>query len=232
MSDGALSTKEQVLAGFVGLLVVAAVVVELFFPESPTAELVRVIDSNYAAAALRLTVPIAFAALGGIFAERSGVINIGIEGLLIIAAFTGIATTDALVNGGTGGTVALWAGFVAAVLMSVLFSLIFAAICIDFKADQIIAGLAIWLIALGLAPFASNVIWGSVNSPSVGTFDTWAIPLLSDIPWIGSVLFDATPTVYMLLVSVPFAWYVLNRTSFGRWVRASGENPAPERSAV
>ncbi|WP_276300738.1 ABC transporter permease [Halorussus lipolyticus] len=213
MSYAEPSRKRRWLAG-VGVLVVAALsAVELFFPASPVAEIVNIIDANYIRSVLRLTVPIAFAALGGIFAEKSGVINIGLEGLLIISAFTSIAVAG-VISGGTPTQFQLWIGFAVAVLASVLFALLFAVICIEFKADQIIAGLAVWLIALGLAPFASKVIWGQVNSPPVATLNNFDL-----------LVVEANPPVVMMLVSVPAAWYALNRTSFGRWIEASGENP-------
>jgi ABC-type uncharacterized transport system permease subunit len=188
---------------------------------APLVELSGAIDDQFVAASLRAAVPIAFAALGGIFAEKSGVINIGLEGLLIISAFTSVAVADA-VGGGQG---ALWAGFLAGVLASVALTGVFAVVTIRYRADQVIAGLAVWLVALGLAPFGARVIWGRINSPGVRTLDSWTVPVLSEVPVVGSVLFDASPTVYMLLAAVPLTWYVLNRTAFGRHVRASGENP-------
>lgn len=213
----------RLLAIGVGALVAIAVGYGLLFPETLAGDLLRLAtDESTLGAALRLAVPIACAALGGIFAEKSGVINIGLEGLLIIAAFTGVFVADAL--SGLGGS-ALWVGFLAGVLASTLLSLLFAVVCIEFRADQIIAGLAVWLIALGLAPFAASVIYGSPNTESVGTFGTWTVPVLSELPLVGPVLFDAGPTVYVMLVAVLASWYALNRTTFGRHVRASGENP-------
>jgi simple sugar transport system permease protein len=104
---------------------------------------------------------------------------------------------------------------------------LFAVVVIEFRADQIIAGLAVWLIALGLAPFASQVIYGRPNSPSVTTPGTVTVPVLSELSALGPfrALFDASPTVYLMFLAVGVSWYVLNRTRFGRWVRASGENP-------
>ncbi|MFC4549474.1 MULTISPECIES: ABC transporter permease [Halorussus] len=224
MSYADYSRKRRILTGITLLVVAALAAVEAFFPASPVAEIVRIVDTSYVSSVLRLTVPIAFAALGGIFAEKSGVINIGLEGLLIISAFTSVAVA-ATIGGGDPTQLQLWLGFGVAVLASVLFALLFAVVCIEFKADQIIAGLAVWLIALGLAPFASKVIWGQVNSPPVSTLNNWTIPLLSEIPVVGSVLFDANPPVYMLLASVVASWYVLNRTAYGRWIESSGENP-------
>jgi simple sugar transport system permease protein len=214
------SRKRRWLAGTVALVAVALAALEFFFPASPVDEIVRIIDANYVNAVLRLTVPIAFAALGGIFAEKTGVINIGLEGLLIISAFTSIGVAGTI-SGGSPTQFQLWIGFWAAVLASVLFALLFAVICIEFKADQIIAGLAVWLIALGLAPFASKVIWGQVNSPPVATLNDWAL----GIPFTDVAVFEASPPVIMMLVAVPLAWYALNHTAFGRWMEASGENP-------
>jgi len=212
----ALSGRTLVALATVALLAllgVAAVVA----PESSVGQLFDVIVSRSTlSATLRLSVPIVFAAVGGIFAEKSGVINIGLEGLLIISAFTAIYGADV--------TGSLLAGLLIGVLASTMLAAVFAVVCIEFRADQIIAGLAIWLIALGLAPFASQVVYGSPNTDSVGTLGTWTIPVLADIPLLGA-LFDAAPPVYMMFVAVVGGWYVLNRTSFGRWVRAAGENP-------
>ncbi|WP_137288757.1 ABC transporter permease [Natronorubrum halophilum] len=181
---------------------------------------------GWQAATLRLAVPIALAAIGGIFAEKSGVINIGIEGLLIVSAFSSIIVTHWL--GAGESTFAIshhWWGLLAGVLVSTLFAFLFAVVCIEFKADQIIAGLALWLIALGLAPFISQIIFNSPNTAGVGRFENVTIPLLSDLPLTGHLLFDTPPQVYIMLGAIAVGWYVFNRTSFGRWVVASGENP-------
>lgn len=191
--------------------------VGVFNPESNLGALFDILtDESTLSSALRLSVPIAFAALGGIFAEKSGVINIGLEGLLIIAAFFGVYATDV--------TGSVWLGMGAGVLASTLLSGLFGIVCIKYKADQIIAGLAVWLIALGLAPFLSQVIYDGPNTSSVESLGTLTIPYLSEIPFFGA-LFDASPIVYLMFVAVAASWYTLNRTSFGRWVIASGENP-------
>jgi simple sugar transport system permease protein len=210
-------------AGLAGGAVVVALFVAVLVPgvRQLGVGVLNVLDASYVRSALRLTVPIAFAGMGGIFAEKSGVINIGLEGLLIVAAFSAIAVLWWL--GGTTGALAL--AFLAAVLASTAVALLFAVICIDFKADQIIAGLAVWLIALGFAPFGSIIIWETVNSPSVGTFDPLAVPGLVEIPFLGPALFRSTPPVYLLLLAVPFSWYLLNRTTFGKHLQASGEDP-------
>jgi simple sugar transport system permease protein len=234
VTDGRLDPLSDLTGRqLIGLLVLGAAallgVAGLAFPGTIAGTLLRIVASeNTLASALRLSVPIALAALGGIFAEKSGVINIGLEGLLIIAAFTAIYVTDV-----TGGVVT---GFAAGVLASTLLAGLFAVVCIRYKADQIIAGLAVWLIALGLAPFASQVVYGRPNTPSVSTPPALADVLadltglaglpetLGAIPYVG-VVFEASLTVHLMFLMVVTAWYLLDRTAFGRHVRASGENP-------
>jgi simple sugar transport system permease protein len=233
-SDGSVADDEGfeityrvgLALGAVGAFLVI-VIAGLAFPGTIAGDLLGIVTrEDTLASALRLAVPISFAALGGIFAEKAGVINIGLEGLLIISAFTAVAVTS--ITGPAGATAGLpniWVGFLAGVVASTLLSLLFAVVCIEFRADQIIAGLAVWLIALGLAPFAATVYYGGVNSDSLPrTPDTFAIPVLSEIPVLGA-FFNATIPVYLMLLAVPTAWFVLNHTSFGWWVRASGENP-------
>jgi simple sugar transport system permease protein len=221
VSAGLRDLSARAVATVVTLGVLLAVFAAgLVAPDSIAGTLVDILSrEGTLSAALRLSVPIALAALGGIFSEKSGVINIGLEGLLIISAFAAIYVADV-----TGG---VWVGFAGGVVASILLSALFAVVVIEFRADQIIAGLAVWLIALGLAPFASQVIYGRPNSPSVTTPGSITIPVLSDLSVLGPfrALFDASPTVYLMFLAVGVSWYVLNRTRFGRWVRASGENP-------
>ena len=128
-----------------GAVVVLALFVFTFvFPVDWVVALFDQLDTSLLSAALRLSVPIAFAALGGIFAEKSGVINIGLEGLLIASAFTSIAVAWGLA-GSVAPTTAAWMGFGAAVLASTLLAGLFAVVTIKYEADQIIAGLAVWL---------------------------------------------------------------------------------------
>lgn len=221
-----LSYRQTIGVVAVGLYVVLAGL-GLVFPNTIAGDLWNILTSkSWLGSALRLAAPIAFAALGGIFAEKSGVINIGLEGLLIISAFTGVAVTVLLEQSGLSLLVPnIWLGFLAAILVSTLLALVFAVVCIEFRADQIIAGLAVWLIALGLAPYVSKLYFGSSSTPNLGnTLGTWRIPVLADIPLFGA-LFSTGPVVYLMYVAVPLSWYVLNHTAFGKHVVASGENP-------
>lgn len=185
-------------------------------------DIISVLDASYVRSTLRFTVPIAFAGLGGIFAEKSGVINIGLEGLLIIGAFSAIAATWYL---GGREVEHLIVPFAIAVAVTTLVAAGFAVVTIEFRADQIIAGLAVWLIALGFAPFASIIIWETTNSPSVGSFDRIALPLLADIPYLGPAFFNVELPVYLLYIAVAISWYVLYQTPFGKHLEASGEDP-------
>ncbi|PSQ31037.1 ABC transporter permease [Halobacteriales archaeon SW_6_65_46] len=247
------SGRAQTAALIGGVAALALVIVGgTLFPETILGVLLStLVREPTAESALRLAVPITLAALGGIFAEKSGVINIGLEGLLIISAFVAVWMTDVTGN--------LLVGFAFGVVASTLLTLLFAVVCIEFRADQIIAGLAIWLIALGLAPFMSQVIYGGPNTESVGTVPTLTklfgfLPPAGTLPqrlvaptigvgpidalsgvlasvltrpplYLADVLLDASLSVYLMGLMVLLSWLALYRTRFGRWVRASGENP-------
>ncbi|UWM56857.1 ABC transporter permease [Salinirubellus salinus] len=239
---------------------VALVLLGLLAPDTIAGDILDIVLTESAwGAALRLSAPIALAALGGIYAEKSGVINIGLEGLLIISAFTAVWITDVVATGTDLGGLSVLFGFFAGVVASALLSLVFAVVCIEFRADQIIAGLAIWLVALGLAPFASQLFYGGPNTSSVGTVPTLPdvlgfLPRGSELPqWVNppalgvgpldtlldvvlfvltrpllfaaDVLLSSSLSVYLMFAMVVLSWYGLFRTRFGRWVRASGENP-------
>ncbi len=170
------------------------------------------------ASTIRNATPLIFAALGGLFSERSGVVNIGLEGLMLIAAFAGVVgsflTGSALVGLGFG----LAAGL--------LFALIHALMCITFEADQIISGTAIILLAIGGTGFLMVEVFGSGGtSPRVPGFKEVPIPVLSDIPLLGPALFDQSLLVYLMYALVPITWFVVYRTPFGLRLRATGEVP-------
>jgi len=221
-----LRTAGKWIGGFVALIVTLMIARAIAPTGSVTEQILdALLDTGYASAVLRVAVPVAFAAMGGIFAEKTGVINIGIEGFLILSALSSIVAVVGLTDAGVSPQMALWIGFLAGIVVSVGAAFVFAVFVVRFQSNQVIAGLAIWLISLGLAPFVSLVLFESVNSPSVGTFGTWAIPVLSEIPVLGSVLFDASPMVYLMLVSAPLCWYVLRSTQLGRYIRACGDNP-------
>ncbi|HEX8706951.1 MAG TPA: ABC transporter permease [Pyrinomonadaceae bacterium] len=151
---------------------------------------------------IRLATPLLLAALGGLFSERSGVINIALEGLMLAGAFTAAAVTHF-----TGSP---WVGLLAGVLAGVAVAGIHAVACIRFRADQVVSGTAINILMLGIPAFVSGALFASTGS-------TPQIPQQNLIPW--------TPIVLGFLVLVPLTWYVLYRTPFGLRLRAVGENP-------
>jgi general nucleoside transport system permease protein len=170
------------------------------------------------ASTIRNATPLIFAALGGMFSERSGVVNIGLEGLMLISAFAGV------VGASLSGSALVGLGFGLAA--GLLFALIHALMCITFEADQIISGTAINLLALGGTGFLMVQIFGSGGtSPRVPGFKEVAIPLLSDIPLIGPGLFNQSLLVYLMYLLIPITWFVVFRTPFGLRLRATGEVP-------
>src|ERR671918_522731 len=167
---------------------------------------------------IRNATPLVFAALGGLFSERSGVVNIGLEGLMLIAAFAGVA--------GAHFSGSALVGFATALAAGLLFALIHALMCVTFEADQIISGTAINLLALGGTGFLMVVFFGAGGtSPRIDRFGSIAIPGLSDVPVIGQALFNQSILVYLLYLLVPISFYVLYRTPFGLRLRAVGEVP-------
>jgi general nucleoside transport system permease protein len=170
------------------------------------------------ASTIRNSTPLIFAALGGMFSERSGVVNIGLEGLMLISAFAGV------VGASLSGSALVGFGFGLAA--GLIFALIHALMSITFEADQIISGTAINLLALGGTGFLMVQIFGSGGtSPRVPGFKEVAIPLLSDIPLIGPALFNQSLLVYLMYLLIPITWFVVFRTPFGLRLRATGEVP-------
>jgi simple sugar transport system permease protein len=170
------------------------------------------------AATIRNATPLVFAALGGMFSERSGVVNIGLEGLMLISAFAGVV--GAFLSGSA------WIGLLFALGAGLTFGLVHAVMCVTFEADQIISGTAINLLALGGTGFLMVIVFNQGGtSPDVEKFSPVAIPLLSQIPVIGQALFDQSLLVYLMYAMVPITFFILFRTPFGLRLRATGEVP-------
>jgi simple sugar transport system permease protein len=174
---------------------------------------------------LQAATPIALAALGGLYAEKSGVFNIGLEGLLIFGAF--VATAAAWFASGDApvSRAHLWVGVVAAVVACSVLAWLFAVLTVRYRANQIVAGLAVWFVALGFAPFGATVVWNDVSSPPIPNVADVVVPGLSGVPVVGPILFAASPFVLLTLLLSVVAWVALYRTKYGYWVQAAGENP-------
>lgn len=166
-----------------------------------------------------------FTALGGIFSERSGVVNIGLEGLMIFGAFAAGVGTYYAQEAGLGG-MAPWIGIIAAIVVGILGSLIHAVASVTFKADQTISGIVINFLAAGLTVYIVKLLFnGSAETPLIKVFQKVEIPWLRDIPVIGEGFFNSYPTTYLALILVGVAYYVLFKTPFGLRLRSVGEYP-------
>ena len=176
------------------------------------------------AAALRMATPIAFASLGGIFSERVGIINIGLEGIMLTSAFSGVAVSYFTSNS--------WLGVLAAVLVGGLLGLFHAVLTVKFGGNHIVSGTGINIFATGFTAYMSQIIWGSRGaSESVRGLKAVSIPLLKDIPVVGGIIGTHTPLVYILLVVTVISHIVLFKTPFGLRIRAVGEHPAAADTA-
>ncbi|TKX74072.1 ABC transporter permease [Halorubrum sp. GN11_10-6_MGM] len=205
-----------------GLALLAVALIAFLVTDIPGSDLVTV---GAMERALQAATPIALAAIGGLYAEKSGVFNIGLEGFMIFGALFG-AVTAWTASGSDGvGQADLWLGVLTAMVVCGLMAALFAVLLIRYEADQIVAGLAVWFIGLGFGPFISTVVWGGVSSPSLPNIDNVVVPVLSEVPIAGRLFFDASPLVLFTVVLAVGAWIVLFRTRYGYWVQAAGENP-------
>ncbi len=178
--------------------------------------------------ALIKATPIALGAMSGLMSERSGVINIAIEGMMLMGAMVAFLGSVAF-NNVTGGTLhptySLVVGLLAAMLGAGLIAGLHAYLSIHYKVDQIISGTVINLLAIGITNFVANAYIDPNSIAGVGVFPKISIPFLSEIPFIGPILFDHAILVYVMLILVALLQYALFRTPWGLRTRAVGEHP-------
>lgn len=168
--------------------------------------------------------------LGGLYSERSGVTNLGLEGLMLVGSFAA-AVTIKLITGLVPNGLLIPIGLLAAMTAGILCSLLHAFASITLKADQIISGTAINMLATALTVYIARSILGSGNV-RVGGIIRKNIPVLSDIPVIGSLFFSQTYwSTWLVLAILLFSWFLLYKTSFGLRLRACGEHPSAVASA-
>jgi simple sugar transport system permease protein len=178
--------------------------------------------------ALIFSTPIIIASLGGLFSERSGIVNIALEGLMMFGGFAGATATVKLEPLFTGGVNwAPWIGLTIGLITGLVVSLIHAYLSINLNADQVISGTAINLLAAGVTVYMAEIIFNQQRTETFRTgFTKETIPVLSKIPILGPVFFtNIYPTVYLALLLVVIAWYVIYKTPFGLRLRSTGENP-------
>jgi general nucleoside transport system permease protein len=177
-----------------------------------------VVSVGLAAATLRFATPLAFAALGGIFSERAGVVNIGLEGMMLAGAFFGIYAAVE----GHHWTVGLLGAMVAGGLLA----LIHAFFSIHLRADQIVSGTAINFLALGLTGYLFRYIYEEQGTPAdVSRIPDLEIPGVKEIPFIGDVFGQMNLMIWLVLLLVLVSWVVLFKTPIGLRLRAVGEHP-------
>jgi general nucleoside transport system permease protein len=164
-------------------------------------------------AALKTGTPLLIIALGELICEKSGVLNLGQEGMMLMGAMAGFA--GALFTG------SLVAGLIFAMLAGMLMSLIFGLLTLTLNTNQVATGLALTIFGTGLSAF----LGGSLVGSTIDGFKALSIPGLSSIPFIGSILFSQDILVYLSFVLVAICWWVMQKTRLGLTIRAVGENP-------
>lgn len=169
--------------------------------------------------------PLIFVAIGGVFSEKSGVINIGLEGLMVMGAFVGIVFNLTFADQLGGATI--WFALLAAMVVSGLFSLLHAVASISFRADQTISGVAINMLGVAIALFAVKLIYDKGQTDYVSEqFIRFDIPFLENIPFLGPMFFRDVYSTSILAISIAIiAWFVIYKTPFGLRLRAVGEHP-------
>ena len=167
------------------------------------------------ASGIRLATPYLYAAIGETFGQRSGVLNLGVDGQMLMGAFT--AFYVAITTGN------LWLGILSAMVVGALMGLAMAFVTVNLHAEQGISGIGFFLFGLGLSDLLFQKLLGTVET--VKGFPKVHIPLLSDLPVVGEIFFRQNVLVYIAFALVPIAWFILNKTTLGLKIRAVGENP-------
>jgi general nucleoside transport system permease protein len=200
------------------LLVPLVIVLSLALSDTPNTNVMQLLVQS-----LALGTPIALGAMAGLWCERSGVVNIGIEGMMLFSAATGFLTYAELGDG--TNTSVLWLAVAVAVLTGGLVALLHALLSVTYRVDQIISGVVINLLALGLTGFLrSEVIIKTGVATGIPT-PTIGLPLLSDLPIVGDQIFTAQPIFFATFVIVGLTGLILWHTRFGLRIRSVGEHP-------
>ncbi|WP_139376881.1 ABC transporter permease [Halobacillus salinus] len=176
-------------------------------------------------AAMVYAAPLIFTALGGVFSERSGIINIGLEGLMVMGAFVGVVFHLTFYD--AFGAATPWVSILVAMAVSALFALVHAVASITFRADQVVSGVAINFLALGIGLFLTKQWYDKGQTDMVERpFYATDIPGLSQIPIIGDWFFsDWYMTSYLAIALAVLVWFIIYKTPFGLRLRSVGEHP-------
>ncbi len=185
----------------------------------------EIFDLELISSGVRLSTPLILAALGGMFSERSGVVNIALDGIMIFGAFAAASVAYELGNP--------WMGLLAAVIVGGLIAHVHGVASIRYQADQIVSGTAINLLAIGVPAMLANALYGSTSiTPNlVLPLPVIELPLISKIPVLNVLVGKYSFLVYFAFLMVPLSWFVLFKTSFGLRLRSVGENPDAANTA-
>ncbi len=184
----------------------------------PTQLLQTAVIASILASTLRLATPLLLAALGEMVTERSGVMNLGVEGMMLLSAFTSYVVTF--------WTNSLLLGLLAGAATGGLMALLMAFMAVTLKVEQIVTGMALNLLGAGLSVFLLRLVFGLRGDlVTIRLFDPVNIPVLSDLPIAGPVLFGQRPLTYLAFLLVPVIWFFMYRTKYGLQLRAVGESP-------
>jgi len=167
------------------------------------------------ASGIRLATPYLYASIGETFGQRSGVLNLGVDGQMLLGAFTAFYVAIKTGN--------LWLGILSAMVVGALMGLAMAFVTVNLHAEQGISGIGFYLFGLGLSDLLFQKLLGTVET--VKGFPKIHIPFLSDIPVVGEIFFRQNVLVYIAFALVPIAWFILNKTTLGLKIKAVGENP-------
>jgi general nucleoside transport system permease protein len=185
----------------------------------------QLFDLSLLNSAVRMVAPILLAALGGLLCARVGVFNVGLEGFVLVGAFAGILGNHLFAN--------LWLAVLFAVVSVVIYSLLFAYVSIHLRANEIVVGIAMNFLALGLTAFLLRAIFkvkGAYSDSNMVGLPEWHIPVIKDIPVLGDILSGHSPLVYLTFVIVIAMHFYLFRTVSGFRLLAVGENPTAAKS--
>ena len=187
-------------------------------------ELDSILTASVFASAIRLATPYIFAALGETFTQRSGILNLGVDGMMLMGAFTGFYAVFITQQEGTlSEPLSLLFGVLVALIVGGLMGLAMAFVSVTLKAKQGISGIGVYLFGLGLSELLFQQWVGTPKA--VHGFPRITFPILSDIPVLGQIFFHHNLLVYVAFALVPISSFVLNRTTFGLMIRAVGQNP-------
>ena len=187
-------------------------------------ELDAILTASVFASAIRLATPYIFAALGETFTQRSGILNLGVDGMMLMGAFTGFYAVFITQQEGTlSQPLSLLFGVLVALIVGGLMGLAMAFVSVTLKAKQGISGIGVYLFGLGLSELLFQQWVGTPKA--VRGFPRITFPILSDIPVLGQIFFHHNLLVYVAFALVPISSFVLNRTTFGLMIRAVGQNP-------